>query len=189
MEQYWEARVELISALKDGAVATFAPPILKEEEPPEESKDKELALGPIVVGSSTATLSRMARATQAALPAVGPPPPFNPLAEFVAHLEIEYGGFRQDQMQRIQDFRRENDDPSRTMYTRLARFVVESGGVFGESQLVKIFLFKIDKRLLELAPPRILLDYEGRATVAEAFAVSERCDRTLCQHDASDMVS
>ncbi len=93
MEQYWEARVELISAFKDGAVATFAPPILKEEEPPEESKNKELALGPIVAGSSTAILSRMACATHATLTAVGPPPPFNPLSEFVAHLEVEYGGF------------------------------------------------------------------------------------------------
>jgi hypothetical protein len=52
---YWEAWVELISALKDGAVATLAPLTLKEEEPPDESKDKELALGPIVAGSSTAT--------------------------------------------------------------------------------------------------------------------------------------
>ena len=30
VEQYWKVRVELISALKDEAVATFAPPILKE---------------------------------------------------------------------------------------------------------------------------------------------------------------
>jgi hypothetical protein len=87
----------------------------------------------MVAGSSTATLSRMARATHAALTAVGPPPPFNSLAEFVAHLEVEYGGFRRDQMQRIQDFRQEKDDTPRTMYTRLARFAVELGGVFAES--------------------------------------------------------
>ena len=131
----------------------------------------------------------MARATQAALTAVGPPPPFNPFAEFVAHLEVEYGRFRRDQMQRIQDFRREKDDTPRTMYTRLARFAVESGGVFAESQIVKKILSKIDKRLLELASPRIILDYEGRATLAQAFAVVERCDQGLCQHDAADMVS
>ena len=53
VEQYWEAQVELISALKDGAVATLAPPTLKEQKLLEESKDKELALGPIVAGSST----------------------------------------------------------------------------------------------------------------------------------------
>jgi hypothetical protein len=116
VEQYWEARVELISALKDGAVATLAPPTLKEEESPEESKDKELALGPTVASSSTATFSRMARTTQAALTAVGPPPPFNPLAEFVANLEMEYGGFRRDQMQLIRDFRQEKDDTPQTMY-------------------------------------------------------------------------
>jgi hypothetical protein len=55
--------------------------------------------------------------------------------------------------------------------------------------LSKFFLSKIDKRLLELASPRIILDYEGRATFAQAFAVIERCDRALCQHDATDMVS
>ena len=75
------------------------------------------------------------------------------------------------------------------MYTRLVRFAVESGGVFAESHLVKIFLSKIEKRLLELALPRIILDYEGRATLAQVFAVVERCDRALCQHDAADMVS
>lgn len=55
------------------------------------------------------------------------------------------------------------------MYTRLAQFVVKFGGVFAKSQLVKIFLFKIEKRLLDLAIPRIILDYEGRAMLEEAF--------------------
>ena len=62
----------------------------------------------------------MARITQATLTVVGPPPPFSPFAEFVAHLEVEYGGFWRDQMQHIQDFRQKNDDTPRTMYTRLA---------------------------------------------------------------------
>ena len=75
------------------------------------------------------------------------------------------------------------------MYTQLARFVVESGGVFAESQLVKIFFSKIDKRLLDLATPRIILNYQGRATLAQAFAEVEMCDWALCQHDATDMVS
>jgi hypothetical protein len=78
-----------------------------------------------MAGSSTTTLSQMARASQTALTVVGPPPPFNLLAEFVAHLEMKYGGFWRDQMQRIQDFRREKDDTPQTMYTRLVRFVVE----------------------------------------------------------------
>ena len=75
------------------------------------------------------------------------------------------------------------------MYTRLARFAVELRGVFAESQLGKIFLSKIEKRLLDLATPRIILNYHGRATLAQAFAEVEMCDRALCQHDASDMVS
>ena len=71
------------------------------------------------------------------------------------------------------------------IYTRLARFVVEGGGIFAESQLVQIFLSKIDKRLFELASPRIIHDYEGRAMLAQAFSVVERCDRALCQHDTA----
>ena len=82
-------------------------------------------------------------------------------------------------MQRIQDFRREKDNTPRTMYTRLARFARESGDVFAESQLVKVFLSKIDKRLLDLALPRIIMEFGGRATLAEAFAIVEQCDRAL----------
>ena len=47
------------------------------------------------------TLSRMAQAKQVALSAVDDPPLFEPLCIFIAHLEVEYGGFRRDQMQRI----------------------------------------------------------------------------------------
>ena len=57
------------------------------------------------------------------------------------------------------------------------------------TQLVKIFLSKIDKRLLDLATPRIILNYHGRATLAEAFIEVEMCDWALCQHDATHMVS
>jgi len=74
------------------------------------------------------------------------------------------------------------------MYTRLAPFVVESGNVFVESQLVKIFLSKIDKRLLDLATPRIIINYEGRTTLAQVFDEVKRCDRALYQYDATDMV-
>jgi hypothetical protein len=92
-------------------------------------------------------------------------------------------------MQRIQDFRRERDDTPRTMYTRLARFARESRGVFAENQLVKVFLSKIDKRLLDLVLPKIVMEFDGRATLAEAFAVVEQCDCALCQHEATDLVS
>ena len=73
-------------------------------------------------------------------------------------------------MQQIHGFRRKNDDTSHTMYTRFARFVRESGGVFAKSPLVKLFLSKIDKRLLELALPMIIIEFGGRTTLAEAFA-------------------
>ena len=47
-------------------------------------------------------------------------------------MEEEYGGFRWDQIQWIQDFRREKEDTPCTMYTRLARFAMEFGGVFAK---------------------------------------------------------
>ena len=75
------------------------------------------------------------------------------------------------------------------MYTRLARFARESGGVFVESQLVKVFLSRIGKCLLDLALPRIIMEFGGRTTLTETFAIMEQCDRALCQHDATDLVS
>ena len=133
--------------------------------------------------------SRYAQATQAVLASLGAPPVFEPLPKIELHLQKEYRGFRWDQMQWIQDFRRVKDDTPRTMYTRLARFARESGGVFAESQLLKVFLSKIDKRLLDLALPKIIMKFGGRTTVAEAFAIVGQCDRALCQHDATDLVS
>ena len=43
---------------------------------------------------------------------------------------------------------------------------------------MKVFLSKIDKRLIDLA---IIMDYVGQATLAEAFAIGEQCDCALCQ--------
>ena len=46
-------------------------------------------------------------------------------------------------------------------------FARESGGVFAESQLMKVFLSKIDKRLIDLALPMIIMDYGVRTTLIE----------------------
>ena len=75
------------------------------------------------------------------------------------------------------------------MSTRFARFVVECGGVFIKSELVKIFLSKIDKRLPDFATPRIIINYEGRARLAQAYAKVQRCNKALCEHNVTDMVS
>ncbi len=56
------------------------------------------------------------------------------------------------------------------MYMCLIRFTVESRDVSTESQLVKIFLPKIDKWLLDLATPWIIFNYDGKDTLAQAFA-------------------
>ena len=146
---------------------------------------------PVAVSTSSPVLplSRYAQAIHAALASLGAPHDFEPLRVFELHLQKEYGGFCRDQMQRIHDFRRENDNTPRIMYTRLAKFVKESGGVFAESQLAKVFLSKIDKRLFDLALPMIIMEFDGRATLVEAFAVVEQCDRALCQYDAIDLAS
>ena len=176
VEDYWRDRVELVTALKESAVArvpTFG-------DQPKEEEDE---------GSSMRAMSRLALATRAALAAVGPPPLFDPLAQFMAHLEVEYGGFRRDQMHRIQDFHREKEDTPRTMYTRLARLAAEAGDVFTERQLVKIFISKLDKRMVELITPHLLFRYHGNATLAQAFTEVEGLDRALGVSEATDLVT
>ena len=74
------------------------------------------------------------------------------------------------------------------MYTRLVRFSRESGGVFAKNQLVKVFLSKIDKHLLDLALPRIIMEFDGQVALAEAFAIVKQYERALCPHDAIDLV-
>lgn len=176
VEEYWLNRVELVTALKEGAVANV-PTRVNQPKPEGDA------------GSSMQAMSRLAQATRAALEAVGPPPSFDPLAKFMAHLEVEYGGFRRDQMHRIQDFHREKEDTPRTMYTRLARLAAEAGDVFTERQLVKIFISKLDKRMVELITPHLLFRYHGNATLAEAFAEVEVLDRALGVSEATDLVT
>ena len=84
VEYYWEACVELMAALKEGAIASFILTV-KEEEMEATSISRLLFL--------------------------------LPLRLFIAHLEVEYGGFRRDEMQCIKDFYREKEDTPRTMYT------------------------------------------------------------------------
>ena len=189
VERYWETRVELVSALKEGTASSLmaGPHVKSEVSEGIFVVDVEGAVPATATTSSPSlSLSRYAHATHAALISLGAPPIFEPLRAFELHLQEEYGGFRHDQMQRIQDFRREKDDTPRTMYTRLARFARESGGVFAKNQLVKVFLSKIGKHLLGLTLPKIIMEFGGRATLAEAFAIVEQCHRALCQHDATD---
>ena len=91
-----------------------------------EYKDKGHALAAASTLSPILPLSHYAQATHAALASLRAPPVFEPLRAFELHLQEEFGGFRWDQMQRIQDFRLEKDDTPRTMYTRSARFAKKS---------------------------------------------------------------
>jgi len=186
VECYWEACTELVSTLKEGAAVSLIPMEKREgslekkegDSSLEDTKGKVLAeLAPI---QPFITLSQMVQAMQAMLATVREPPLFDSLHLFIAHLEVEYRGSQHDQMQHIQDFQCDKEDTLHTIYTKLAWFVVESGGVFVESQLVKIFLSKIDKRLLNFVTPKIIINYKDLATLAQVLVEVERCDKALC---------
>ena len=115
-----------------------------------------------------------------AVASLGDPPPFEHLKEFFEYLETEYGSIRRDRMCHIQDFQREKGDTPRIMYARLARFAKETGDVFTERQLVALYMARQDKHLQQMAHPQLLLDYGGRATLAEAFSLVEQLDQGLC---------
>ena len=89
VERYWETRVELVSALKEGAASSLmAVPEVKSEVPegvyvvdvegasPGEPKDKGSAPTAASTSSPILPLSRYAQATQAALASLGAPPDF-----------------------------------------------------------------------------------------------------------------
>lgn len=188
--------MELTFVFKEGIVSSLNS-IVKEEErsrnrdetSSKDNKGKSLALELVSKSSGPPALSRMAQTIHTTLSAVGEPPLFDPLRLFIAHVEIEYGGFKRDQIQRVHDFQLEKEDTPCTMYIRLVRIAVEYGDVFTESQLVKIFLLTIDKRLLDLATPRIIPNYDGKTTLAQVFAKIGKCDRAPCNDDAMHIVS
>lgn len=84
------------------------------------SSDEPKKKGPTSVAMRTSSpllpLSCYAQATHAALAFLGA------LLVFELHLQEEYECFHWDQMQRIQDLRRERDATFQIMYTRLVRF-------------------------------------------------------------------
>ena len=87
-------------------------------------------------------------------------------SNFIYIQKKKYRGFHHDQIQQIHDFKRENDNTSRTMYMKLARSTKEFVSVFMQSQLVKVFLSKINKRLIDLALSKIIIYYDDWTTFA-----------------------
>ncbi len=78
-------------------------------------------------------MSWIPQTTLSAIVIISDPPPFIwPIGQFFQLLELEHGNIRRDRMQNTQDFQREMDDTSCTMYTRLAWFNKESWDVFTE---------------------------------------------------------
>ena len=119
VEQYWKTRIELVSALKEGATSSsMADSDVKTEVSEgvyvvdvkggslDWPKAKSYASTTVSMSSPVLPLSRYAYATQAAIASSGAPPYFESLWAFELHLHEEYGGLHRDQMQRIQDFRR-----------------------------------------------------------------------------------
>ena len=126
----------------------------------------------------------MSQASREAVAELGPPPEFNPLEEFFKHLEVEFRGIRRDRMQSIQEYKQEKGDTPRIMYARLARFARESGDAFTERQLVALYLSKQEGHIFKMVHPQLLLQYGGRATLAQAFALVEQLDNGLCVEEA-----
>ena len=132
VKRYWETRVELVSALKEGATSSLMT-VLKVKtkvlegvyvvDVEEASFDEPRAKGYTPTAASTSSptlpLSRYTQATQAALVCLGAPPDLEPLRALKLHIQKEYKDFHRDQMQRTQDFRQEKDNTSHTMYTRI----------------------------------------------------------------------
>lgn len=48
------------------------------------------------------------------------------------------------------------------MYIHLIQFIVELKDIFNKNQFIKIFLFKFDEQLLELAILRIISNYNDK---------------------------
>ena len=88
--------MDLVTALKESAFALVATSVdqAKEDESSSDGDSKQKGIAVQGGGSGLGAMSRLAQATRAALAAVGPPPPFDPRAQFMVHLEVEYGGFR-----------------------------------------------------------------------------------------------
>jgi hypothetical protein len=75
------------------------------------------------------------------------------------------------------------------MYTRLSWLAAEVGDVFTERHLVKFFISKLNKRMVELINLHLLFRYHGNATLAQAFAEVEALDRALGVSEATDLVT
>ncbi len=205
VEDYWARRVELVTALKEGAAISAANVAgsgdgdgdggnegeveSSGQDAPRAVRFRARSTQSATSGTAVTFMSRLSRASTEAIATIGPPPHFDPLRLFFEHLEEEFGGIRRDRLRHIQDFKKEAGDTPRIMYARLSRFARESGDAFTERQLVELYMGKQDKKIRDMAHPHMLLLYGGRATLAQAFAVVEQLDRGLCVEEAGRLSS
>ena len=100
VELYWTQRVELVTALKEGAAIPEARGNVEEGDEAGtsilERPRRETRARPTDSSTTGSFLSRLSHATMEAVATLGDPPPFEPLREFFDYLEVEYGGIRRD---------------------------------------------------------------------------------------------
>lgn len=201
MEKYWARRIKLVTALKEGAVistATASRDVDSDKDEiesfgPDVARTARLAIRAARVYASatlgtTATfitrLSRTSITSTEVVASIGPPHAFELLRLFFEHLEVEFSNIQRDRMPDIEDFKNEVGDTLRTMYANLARFARESGDAFIERQLLASCMRKEDKKLQEMAHPYMLLQYGGRDTLAQVFAIVEQLDKGVHVEEA-----
>ena len=123
VEYYWIRRMELVTALKEGAAIPAARALDDDDD-----DDNEVSVGgdgartarllaaatrtqragkaaeSATSGTTVTFISRLSRASTEAIATIGPPPIFDPLVLFFQHLEVEFGGVRRYRRRHIQDF-------------------------------------------------------------------------------------
>lgn len=101
MEHYWNICVQLISILKEDAMANHISMVVMEEKfeeknnlPCNDAKDKVPTLSQTHVVEPNLSHSReWCKLRKTTLYAISQPPLFELLHIFITHMEVEYGGF------------------------------------------------------------------------------------------------
>lgn len=117
VEEYRARRVELVTALKEGAAVTTAAifDIGDDRNEGNTSGSDAARIARIRIRAATSAtsepavsfISRLSRASTEAIATIESPPHFDPQRLFFDHLEVEFDGLRRDRMRDIQDFKKE----------------------------------------------------------------------------------
>jgi hypothetical protein len=113
----------------------------------------------------------------------GPPPEFNPTAEFFRRLYRDYQGQRADKMKALRTFARGGDESLREAYAQLKRLIAATQGVT-DQQAIQHWYSILDKELKTLVCNEALR--LGRVpTLRFVFEISERIEINLMEEKAA----